>query len=820
MDTLEISLAASILVFSVLTRLPFLKFPLDDDFSIYTYVARFAGRGFRWKKDLWLLGKPVWTELLLARLYGSPEQGVQQIRLLFAAFHALTSLVVFFGAITLGASPWAAWGGGMLYAFYGSSPDYTAGNYSQEQFFIPLILSGFLCLLQGSQYAVPAGFLFGLAVLPKFTTGIYAVAFAPLVGWFHGLPAMGYFSAAASAPVVLSFLIDWKLGYWDEEARKQYKTRWAVGVRLIQTKKTYHGYAREILEIVGRTLPVWIVGLPSLIFSFAEAGGVLWGVFAFITVGMIGVQRGFSRYHYQPSIALLCLAGGWGLSQLHSIDDFVTLITLSVFSASVLVNLYYMAPFFLRPLDVKNLARCEKFDQYIYLPHLAKILQRRMRINGESDRRIYIWGTFTQLYHLTGHPASDPFLHHGVGPWDSPVSEPYFDAVVGGLIRHKPVYLIKAFHDLNVAALEDATGLKYQLVKSALLRFPVYRLVSSESRAPDPLALPWREKAQILNRLTQFEEAPGVEKTDCEGKPIPGINKVDIKAGRLKPALKEARKLCRLNPYDVQGLYQLGKLYDALDRADEAEETFNRLLTLKPGHHGARLFLAKHRLEKNQLDEAERLIREEIRRMGENASTHFYLGRLARARDNHGEAVRHFEKTRALAPDWADAGYWLAESHEALGDTESARGEYENMYRQVGNRFDADYLRAKAQLALARLEAPQRPESETLTLALREFPKNEIIAYARASALEREGKTGEAEKYFREGAERFKLKNLRAACSFRLARLVSSNEKKTLLESCLKLDPLHEGAKKMLENICRSGDDPRQGSFSRQDSAQ
>lgn len=802
MDTLETILAASILVFSFLTRLPFLKFPLDDDFSIYTYVARFADRGFQWKKDLWLLGKPVWTELLLAKLYGGPEQGVQRIRLLFAAFHATTSLIIFFGALSLGADPWAAWGGGMLYAFYGSSPDYTAGNYSQEQFFIPLILSGFLCLLKGPQYVVPAGFLFGLAVLPKFTAGIYAAAFAPLVGWFHGLPAMGYFSAAASAPAILSFLIDWKLGYWDEEARKQYKTRWAVGIRLIQTKKTYHGYAREILEIIGRTFPVWIAGLPSFIFLFAGANGIWWGVFAFITAGMIGVQRGFSRYHYQPSVALTSLTGGWGLSQLNLTSGPWPALGVAALSIAVLVNLYYMAPFFLRPLDVKNLARCEKFDQYIYLPYLAKILRRRMRINGESDRRIYVWGTFTQLYHLTGHPSSDPFLHHGVGPWDSPVSEPYFDAVIGGLVRHKPVYLIKTFHDLNVERLEEATGLKYQLVKSVLLRFPLYRLVSSEPPARDPLALPWREKMQILNRLTQFEESPSAEKTDCEGKPIPGINKVDIKAGRLKIALKEARKLCRLNPYDVQGLYQLGKLYDALDRSAESDQTFNRLLALKPAHHGARLFLAKHRLEKNLFDEAENLIQEEIRRMGENASTHFYLGRLARARDQHGEAVGHFEQTRALAPDWVDAGYWLAESHEALGDAESARREYENMYRQIGERFDADYLRAKAQLALARLDATLRPESETLGRALEEFPENEIIAYARASALEREGKIQEAEIRFREGAERFKLKNLRAASFFRLARLVSPDEKKILLENCLKLDPLHEGAKKMLENIC------------------
>ena len=70
----------TVLITALLFRLPFTNFPLDDDFSIYTYRAHFAKLGFKWKKDIQLIGNPFWKMLILDFLYGNSEGGVRRLR--------------------------------------------------------------------------------------------------------------------------------------------------------------------------------------------------------------------------------------------------------------------------------------------------------------------------------------------------------------------------------------------------------------------------------------------------------------------------------------------------------------------------------------------------------------------------------------------------------------------------------------------------------------------------------------------------------------------------------------------------------------------
>ena len=77
----------TVLITALSCRLPFTNFPIDDDFAIYTYRARFAKRGFKWKKDVQLIGNPFWKMPLLDLLYGNPEGGTRRLRRLQTAFH-------------------------------------------------------------------------------------------------------------------------------------------------------------------------------------------------------------------------------------------------------------------------------------------------------------------------------------------------------------------------------------------------------------------------------------------------------------------------------------------------------------------------------------------------------------------------------------------------------------------------------------------------------------------------------------------------------------------------------------------------------------
>ena len=486
MNVLDLFFTGCVALIGLLARRPFKNFPLDDDFAIYTYRARFAHKGFRWKKDLQVIGIPIWRMLLTDKIYGDPEGGPQRIRNLQTAFHVATSLLVYFAVTTLTHNPWAALAAGSLHAFYGTSPDLTAGSFNHEQFYIPGVLLGFTLLVMGPDFVFLAGLCFGLATIPKFTTGLYAAVLTPIVGLEHGASAMLPFALGAAVPFMLSNGVDALLGFWDAASRRQMHTRMATTLRLTRTKAMHFSVLKELKRIVKQTLPVWTIGILGLALSVVGEHAIWISVFTGVTLAMIVCQRGFSRYHYLPLIGWLALLSGIGLDWILKTDSTMAMALLFVFAANLVWNLSHIHFFYRHPLKAETLAQYEKFDQYLYLPRVGKILRRWIRMQGESEERIFVWGTFSQLYHETGCPASDNFLHHCIRPWNDRDLEGYFDSVIGGLIRHQPRILIKTFSDLDVPALEAMTGLKYEPVKVMLARYSVYRLTAMTSVPQNP----------------------------------------------------------------------------------------------------------------------------------------------------------------------------------------------------------------------------------------------------------------------------------------------------------------------------------------------
>ena len=400
----------------ILSRRPFLRFPLDDDFSIYTYRARFASKGFQWKKDLQIIGIPIWRMLLMDKLYGNPQGGVQRIRHLQTVFHLGGSMAIFFAVLSVTANPWAAFASGLLHAFYGTSPDLTAGSFNHEQFYLPFTLLGFALLTMGPESVFYAGLFFGLATIPKFTTGLYPAVLSLAVGYHYGFGSMAVFVIAASLPMIISNLVEQKMGFWDGLSRKQMQTRLATTLRLSQTKAMYFSRLKEVRNLILQTLPLWVAGIPGLFMSFFGEHGIWLGGFTAVTLAMIVCQRAFSRYHYLPWLVWLALGCGLTVDFVLQQDATVQIISLLIFLTCATWNIKNLLPFYLRPTDRKTLARYEKFDQYIYLPYLGKLLKRLTRKRGERNTRIFVWGTFSQLYHLTELPAADNYLHHTIGP--------------------------------------------------------------------------------------------------------------------------------------------------------------------------------------------------------------------------------------------------------------------------------------------------------------------------------------------------------------------------------------------------------------------
>lgn len=788
-DPQQIIFLILIALTGIASRRPFLHFPMDDDFSIYTYRARFARRGFQWKKDLQIIGIPMWRMLLMDKLYGNPETGVERIRILQSVFHVAGSIAIFFAVLFLTDNPWAAFIGGFLHAFYGTSPDLTAGSFNHEQFYIPFIFLGFALLTLGPEPVFWAGLCFGLATIPKYTTGLYPAVLCGVVWFQYGFGSMTLFTVAASLPVIVSNLLELKLGFWDDLSRKQMQTRMATTLRLSRTKAMHFNIRVEIRNLVFQTLPLWIAGIPGLVYCFSGEHGIWLGAFTAITLAMIVCQRGFSRYHYLPWISLLALGCGLGADLVSQQEETHQAIALLTFLAFITWNLLNLLPFYLRPTDRKTLAQYEKFDQYIYLPYLGKLLKRLMRMRGETSERIFVWGTFSQLYHLTDQPAADTYLHHTIGPWNTPALEGFYDSVIGGLIRHKPAYLIKTFPDLDMKLLEQMTGLQYRLMKVVLARFPVYRLTGFTSVPVNPLALPWQEKMQLMETLTTADwHAPDVDRTDLErGYPL--------------TALKECHKLIRMNPDDTPGLIFLGELYDHYGQTENAIGAFETAILKEPRRPHLRLLLAKQKIRLGQIEEARFLIEEEKRRFEKSEEMLFLSGLIHQHQNRYVEAVVDLDKFRSLNFERHDCWQALIESLTVLREREQLqRLHFES--ENLASKPDREWMQTLVAGALARMNAGSRPESETLNYYLQQDPENSLLIYARASALEREGDMENALFFFKKiTASPNAYPHIQAGAWFRRARLSRGKQKLQFAKNCLQLDPAHAGARKFLQDF-------------------
>jgi len=775
---------------SILIRKPFLNFPIDDDFAIHTYIPRFARWGLRWKKDLALIGIPIWKMKWLDLMYGLPEGGVQRIRHLQTAFHIAAVWAIYGTVWSLTGNVWAAFASGALYAFYGTSPDLVSGSFNHEQFYIPFMLAGGALACSGGAMAFLAGLCFGIATFGKTTVVLFSVILTPLILFQYGWVAGVLFLAGTALPILVSQWVERRAGHMDELSRKQLGCRYATTIRSTLTKSIYFSHVPEIILLLKRTLPLWIAGIPGFFLLMLAESGIIFAGLILATVGMIIGQRAFSRYHFLPSLAWLSVGSGVSIHFVTSGSFNAAVLFLLFFVGIVAFNVRSLLFFYTRPCAKETLAQYEKFDQYIYVPYLAGVLKRWRGLNGQDRERIYVWGTFSQLYHYIDAPSSDTYLHYCIGPWDSPFLEVFYDSFIGGLLRHKPPLLVRAFHDLDPSVLEEFTGLRYERVKTALCRFPVYRLKAFRSQERDPLKLPWQEKLFWMQLLTHA------------GPHIPGIDRFDFKPERMAVAYKECRKLMRLNPEDIDGLIYFGELSHHFKKYSEAISAFSKVMEREPKRWYLRILLSASLIALERYDEAERLLKEEWDLFADKLSPEnvlewkFQQGRVERAKNNLDSAGKLFEEVRKKQPN--NICVW-ENCLDIYLQCKQSDGMYQLLAKtnEIENKRDREWFVAKIGECLARLS--DKPEHETLSSLAKDHPGNCMLDYAIASAFGREGKAEEARNGFQEIVDSAdSYDNIRAASLFRLGLLAEGKIRRDFFLRCLHIDPGHSGAQKFL----------------------
>ena len=150
--------------------------------------------------------------------------------------------------------------------------------------------------------------------------------------------------------------------------------------------------------------------------------------------------------------------------------------------------------------------------------------------------------------------------------------------------------------------------------------------------------------------------------------------------GRYSDALMCFEKTIALNPQSVKGENNLGLVYEALNRNEEAVRAYRTAIAWQKDDTAPSeqplLNLAILLQHRNQLAEAQQLLEEAARIAPKEPRIHENLGQAYLHTDRAADAVKEFGAAVRLAPANPRYHYLLGQAYRRMGDGEQAKQEF------------------------------------------------------------------------------------------------------------------------------------------------
>ena len=180
-----------------------------------------------------------------------------------------------------------------------------------------------------------------------------------------------------------------------------------------------------------------------------------------------------------------------------------------------------------------------------------------------------------------------------------------------------------------------------------------------------------------------------------------GLGVCYLALGDYEEALRNFRRSVAKNPYNVAGLYAMGKIWLEVGRLDEAKAAFKRVLDIDPVHvdaanHLARIYLAAGENLPRAVDLAEMAARTKGR-VGEYNT----LGWAYQAAGRPENAEKALSIALRMAPDNTEALYRMASVSLERGDRAGA----ERLLRRILELDRGDTYTREAQAMLKGLQS-------------------------------------------------------------------------------------------------------------------
>jgi tetratricopeptide (TPR) repeat protein len=281
----------------------------------------------------------------------------------------------------------------------------------------------------------------------------------------------------------------------------------------------------------------------------------------------------------------------------------------------------------------------------------------------------------------------------------------------------------------------------------------------------------------------------------------PDINREDFDKGRINTAMSQCRKLLSLNPQDIGGWAFMGESYALLKKHNDAAYCYEKTLELAPSLPKNRLWLALQRIQQKCLEEAKKLVEEEIKRFTHNTDIDYLLAKINLEEKRYRETSELLDSVRTEFPERIDCWEWAIQALSQLNDTSRLKSLH-NETKMITIKKDREWVQTHLITELARLEHQHRDEHKTINDFLESDSKNGLLRYALASALERAGHLNSAiEKFEQITSNKQNYLHIQANAWFRLACLASDEQREKFLRNCLLLTSDHVAAKKLLAEI-------------------
>ena len=585
----------AILVAGALIRLPFLKFPIDDDLGYFAYSAWFRRRGVRIGKDFYTRLPMHWLYTLTFALFGRKPHSPK----IFDFIYELLTGAAIYGLCAAALHPATGLIAAAFYLWFSNSASVGLFSGCNERYYAVFTAAGFLFLLMGIN--LPAweanNYFFASALFLAATfyfkdvlvisgaaaaTAIFFLLPEPADGllWFGG----GYILLAVVVYIPLNSLYA-NVSDFISLSLEGYK-------RALQDNPD-RGSIKKLLINGGsffmEAAPLAVIPL-LYVFTFgAEWSGAAYIVLAawlVSTAAIFFIQGVYWPYHFIAFIPPLSVISAVALARFAAEHSGLPLETRfvwwSALAASFAISGFLQIKALMSSGDPEKLSGIytwNKLEQITAVPEIAEYIRERT----SEDDYIYQWGYLYHLYLLTDR-LCPVFGCASIAPPAKKGKLKSLQNIVNSLKKNPPKFIVIHIQSIDMSVLEQLTGLRYKMEKVFSTELRVYRLVERGVEAARDVT------AGALEELLTDAEVPFKDGMDLLGK------------GDINEAKQKFDEALSINPAHISAMTETGKLAQKDGDFKSAQKIFETLSNWDDSgvrFHGTRLLLELYSLSGN-----------------------------------------------------------------------------------------------------------------------------------------------------------------------------------------------------------------------------